>query len=253
MPEKNYAKTLKILAIAGMAIAGAGFAAIYYFFGRQLLVFFSDPVEVKAWLDQFGIWSKIVFVAIRAFQTVIKIIPAEPLEIGSGYAFGTWGGLLYCMLGTFIGSLVILLLMKIFGVKLLYLFVSKEKIESYAFLKDNKKLGTTLFFIYLIPGTPKDLITYLIAFTPMKKSLFMLITSIARIPAIVTSTWCGAKLVEQDYKMAAIIFGVTTVVSLAAMFAYRQYEKKRKAKERASDEAVVGDQMQTEDDSLREE
>jgi len=252
MPKKNHLKTLKVLAIAGMALAAASFAVIYYLFGKQLLAFFSDPVEVKAWLDQFGVWSKIVFVAIRAFQTVIKIIPAEPLEIGSGYAFGTWGGLFYCMLGTFIGSLVILLLMKIFGVKLLYLFVSKEKIESYAFLKDNKKLGTTLFFFYLIPGTPKDLVTYLIAFTPMKKSLFLLITSIARIPAIVTSTWCGAKLVEQNYKMAAAIFIVTTVVSVIAMFGYRQYEKKRKAKEQGGG-ALIGDEAQAEDDTLRGE
>lgn len=233
MSEANYVKIKKIIVVLWLLLLVAGFITIYLLFGKQMLAFINDPAQVKAWLDQFGVWSRIVFVVIRSLQTVVKLIPSEPLEIASGFAFGTWGGLFYCFVGTMIGSMLILLLMQIFGVKLVYLFVPQKKIESYAFLKDQKKLGTTLFFLYLIPGTPKDLITYLIGFTPMKKRWFFLITGFARIPAIVTSTWCGAKLVERDYKMAAIIFGVTTVVSVLAMFAYQQYEKKRKAKEQA--------------------
>lgn len=76
---------------------------------------------MKAFLVGFNGFDKLAFVAIRAFQTVIKIIPAEPLEIGSGVLYGTWGGLLLCFLGTEIGSLVIILLTKVFGKRLVEL------------------------------------------------------------------------------------------------------------------------------------
>lgn len=69
------------------------FIVCYIKFGSELLAFVSDADRFKAWLDSYGHLGKVIFVAVRALQTVVKIIPAEPLEIGSGYAFGVWGGL----------------------------------------------------------------------------------------------------------------------------------------------------------------
>lgn len=87
-------------------------AVLYAVFGRRLLVVIEDPQAFKAWIDSFGVWGEAAFVGIRTAQTVFKFIPAEPLEVGSGYAFGVWGGLFLCMLGTELGSAVILLLSK---------------------------------------------------------------------------------------------------------------------------------------------
>jgi len=223
-------KKRRIIAIVELLILVVGFVLTYIFFGKQLLAFFSSPTRVKAWLDDLGPLGIVVFIAIRAMQTLIKILPAEVLEIGAGYAYGTWVGLFYCMIGTVLGTLMILFLMKKFGTKLLYLFVSKEKLESVAFLKDSKKLEVTLFFLYLISGTPKDIITYMIGLTPMKKRKFLLITCIARIPSVLVSTWCGAAMVEENYRLSAIIFAATAVVSLICMLLYKVYEKKKKQK-----------------------
>ena len=159
-----------------------------------MLDFISDTERFKGWLDSYGNLGKVIFIGIRAFQTVIKIIPAEPLEIGSGYAFGTWSGLFYCMLGTEIGSLFIITITKFFGTKAVNLFVSEEKINSLEFLQNKEKLSASLFIIYLIPGTPKDVVTYLIGITDYNIWKFLIITGIARIPSIITSTVCGAAL-----------------------------------------------------------
>ena len=240
-------KKRRIIAVVELSVLVAGLVLVCVFFGKQLLAFFSDPIQVKAWLDRLGPLGVVVFIAIRAAQTLIKVLPAEVLEIGAGYAYGTWGGLLFCMIGTVIGTALILLLMKKFGTKLLYLFVSKEKLESVAFLKDSQKLGVTLFFLYLISGTPKDIITYMIGLTPVKKRTFLIVTSIARIPSVLVSTWCGAAMVQENYMLSAMIFGATAVVSLICMLLYKVYEKKKKQKLALAENPVQVEAAQTDE------
>ena len=153
-------KSKRIAVIAGLLLLCAVVLTLYFTIGRKFYYMFSDNTKILEWLDQFGRWDEVVFVGIRALQTVVKFIPAEPLEIGSGYVWGIWGGLFYCMLGTEIGSFIILLITKLFGMRAINLFVPQERIDKIKFLQNEKKLKTTLFFIYLIPGTPKDLITF---------------------------------------------------------------------------------------------
>ena len=206
------------------------FVVCYIKFGSELLAFISDADRFKAWLESYGHLGKIVFVAVRALQTVVKIIPAEPLEIGSGYAFGVWGGLLYCMLGTEIGSFIIVAITKLFGMKAVNLFVSEEKINSLSFLQNKEKLSISLFIIYLIPGTPKDVITYLIGVTDYNIWKFLLLTGVARIPSIITSTICGSLLGERNYWLSAGVFIGTAVLGLIGVKLYTVFEKKIAAK-----------------------
>lgn len=219
-------KSKRIAVIAGLLVLGAVVLTLYFTIGRKFYYMFSDNAKILQWLEQFGRWDEVVFVSIRALQTVVKFIPAEPLEIGSGYVWGIWGGLFYCMLGTEIGSFIILLITKLFGMRAINLFVPQERIDKIKFLQNEKKLKTTLFFIYLIPGTPKDLITYFIGKTKIKISHFLIITGIARIPSIITSTWCGAALGEKNIKLAAIVFISTLVVSVIGTFFYKKFFEK---------------------------
>lgn len=230
----NFFKTKngkRALVLCGLLLLGIAVLVLYFTFGKKLYSMVSTGVDLRLWLNQFGRWDEVVFVGIRALQTVVKFIPAEPLEIGSGYVYGIWGGLFYCMLGTEIGSFIILFITKMFGMKVINLFVSQEKIDSIKFLQNEKKLKTTLFIVYLIPGTPKDFITYFIGKTKIKISHFLIITGIARVPSIITSTWCGAELGEENYMRAAIIFGVTLVISLVGTFFYKKFFEKKDTEE----------------------
>ena len=205
MFDKNVSKAKKAAVIIALLALCAGTVTAYINFGQEMLAFLNKPEEFRAWLNSFGGWSEAVFVAVRALQTVVKIIPAEPLEIG---------------------SLAILLLSKFFGEKFIRLFVPEDKMKSFNFLKKKSNIYAVLFVIYLIPGSPKDLITYFAWMLPINIPTFLLITGIARIPSIVTSTMCGAALVEKNYTAAAIIFAVTTLVSINGLAIYRKYETK---------------------------
>ncbi len=198
----------------------------YCFFGQRLVAFLKDTDKFKAWLDSFGTKGKIIFVTIRALQTVVKFIPAEPLEIGSGYAYGVLGGMFYCMLGTLIGSFIIIAVTKIFGIKAVRLFVPEEKMNSIGFLKNESNMSVMLFIIYLIPGTPKDIITYLIGLTDYNIWKFLLITSFARIPSIITSTICGGALEQSRYGISIGVFVGTAVLGFIGIALYKKYENR---------------------------
>jgi len=220
-------KQIAILICVSVLIVA--FVICYCIFGKRLLAFFEDTDKFKDWLDSFGTKGKIVFVTIRALQTVVKFIPAEPLEIGSGFAYGTFGGMFYCMLGTFIGSMIIIVLTKIFGVKIVNVFVSQEQINSLRFLQNKSKLSITLFILYLIPGTPKDIITYLIGLTDYSMVKFMLLTSFARIPSIITSTIVGSALEQKSYALSIGVFVGTALLGLIGLLIYNKLEKKLNA------------------------
>lgn len=228
---KSITKRQWILAGVSAAVFAGCFLALYLTLGRELMSVISDQQTFKAWLDSFSVPANAVFVFIRAFQTVVKIIPAEPLEIGSGYVWGTFGGFFYCMLGTGIGSLVILALTKAFGVKFVRLFVDIDKINEWSFIKNSKRKYLLLFIIYLIPGTPKDIITYFAGLTDTKILPFLIITGIARIPAIISSTYCGSSLIDNNYALFIAVFAVITVVSALGTYFGMKYMKKLRVKE----------------------
>ena len=206
-------KATIISSVAGAVVFAIVLLALWLTFGKKMTVFISDPVTFKAWLGQYDGFSQVVFVLIRSLQTVVKFFPAEPLEIGSGYAFGTFGGLAWCLLGSFLGSLVIVLLTKKFG--------PTDDINSLAFLKNKKKLMMFIFIFYLIPGTPKDIMTYAAGLTKISMTKFLLVTTIARIPSIITSTFCGSAFGEGNKMLALAVFVATAVFSVACAFIYK--------------------------------
>ncbi len=231
--ELNYQRKIQRLQRVGAVVAGLALLAVFLYFyikyGKRLYNIFSDAERLRSFLAQFQGFDRWVFVAIRAFQTVIKIIPAEPLEIGSGMLYGKWGGMFLCILGTEIGSLIIIALTKVFGRTLVGAFIPMEKIESLKFLHDEKKVYFVLFFIYLIPGTPKDVLTYAAALTKLDMRVFLLVTSVARIPSIISSTWCGEELINQNYTIAIIVFAATAVLSLVCSLIYKKLSSSKES------------------------
>lgn len=197
----------------------------YFFFGKELTRLLADPTLFRAWLDSFGPFDEVIFILVRAAQTVVKFIPAEPLEIGSGYAWGAIPGMLYCVIGNLLGTLVILALTRRFGQKIVGFFLPTKNTGTLSFFKSSKHIYTLLFFLYLIPGSPKDGFTYLAGLLPVKTLPFMLITGIARIPSVLSSTICGETLAQQNYLLSALIFALTVLLAVSGGILYRAYTK----------------------------
>lgn len=177
-------------------------------------------------VERSPIGGRLMFIGIQILQVFIAFIPGEAVEIAAGLAFGTWEGLLLCLLGVALGSSVIFLLTKTLGHKFVELFVSDEQLNDLAIIRSDTRLNALVFLFYFIPGTPKDVLTYFVATTRMKLSVFLLISLFARIPSVLTSTWCGSEIISGNYTTALIIFAVTGVLGAAGLLSYRAYSKK---------------------------
>lgn len=191
-----------------------------WFVGRPMLRFVEDYDGFKAWIEQSGFMGRVYFVLMVIFQVIIALVPGEPLEIAAGFAFGAIEGTILCVIGITVGSIIVFYLVRKFGVKLVEVFFSTEKIKSLKFLQNKKKVTALVFLMFFLPGTPKDLLTYFVGLTKINFWAFFFIASIARLPSIVTSTIGGDRLVEGDYFVAIVVFVATFALSVLGWFAY---------------------------------
>lgn len=223
-------KHKKLAGILALVFFAVFMVVVFWFARRPMIRFVEDPSQYRTWIEGKGIWAQISFIAMVFFQVIIAIIPGEPLEICAGYAFGAIEGTVLCMIGIALGSAVVFLLVRTLGVKLVEVFFPVEKIQSLRFLRDDRKRNTLVFLIMLIPGTPKDLLSYFVGLTQMKLSEWLILSTIARIPSIVTSTLGGSALAQQDYLFAVIVFAVTAAVSIAGILIYNKISRRRAEK-----------------------
>lgn len=237
--DKQYGKRRKIVSLVSFIILAVFFATVTFFLWKPLIGTFSEPEKFRTWIDSQGFLGKLIFIGMMMLQVVFAVIPGEPMELGAGYAFGNIEGTILCLIGAALGSTIVYLFVKRFGVKIVEAFISREKINSMKFFHQSKNLNLLTFIVFFIPGTPKDVITYFIGLTPIKLKTFLIISSIARIPSVVTSTVAGNALGTQDYKLAVIVFIVTAVVSLVGVAIYNRISKRNHEKEEQKIENTI--------------
>ena len=189
---------------------------------------FSNADAIKAFIDEHYFLGLIIMTLLCAIQVVIALIPGELLEIAAGYAFGGLVGTLVCMVGLTLGSVVAILLARRFGRRLVESLYPREKIDALPILNAPKKRNAMTFLLFFIPGTPKDLFTYVIGMTDMSIPLYIALTAIARIPSIVMSTIGGGALSDDKLGHAIIIFIVAAVVSGCGYLAYLGIQSRHK-------------------------
>lgn len=190
--------------------------------GKQLVSFVSDSEAFRSWIDARGFMGKLAYIGIVALQIVVAIIPGEPIELVAGYAFGAWQGLLLAELGILVSSAAVFLAVKKWGMRAVEAFVPREKLESFSFLQNSARRNAIVFLIFFIPGTPKDVLTYFVGLTPMTLGQWLLITTVARIPSVLSSTLTGAAVGDSRFLAAGVIYGLTALLSIAGALVYRK-------------------------------
>ena len=214
-------------------------ALICWNVGKPMVEFVSQPEQFRAWVDSHGLWGRVAFVGMMAFQIIVAFIPGEPLEIGAGYAFGVAEGTFLCLVGALIGGVLVFLLVKRWGRSFVTLFFPEEKLDSLKFLQNEKRLNLITYVLFLIPGTPKDIMTYLAGLTPMKLPFWIFLTFTARIPSVITSTIGGDALGTQNYGFAIAVFLGTALLSGLGLLGYRTilHRKERRQEKKQSSES----------------
>lgn len=237
--ERRYRRRRKMVSLLSLLILLLFFAAVTVWIGGPLLEMLGDPDEFRSWVDSHSMFGRLIFIGMVILQVIVAVIPGEPMEIGAGYAFGAVEGTILCLVGTAIGSSLVFLFTKKLGIRMVEAFISREKLQSLKFLQNAERLNLVIFLAFLIPGTPKDILTYFAGLTPIRLRTFLLLTSLARIPSVVSSTLGGNALGTENYGMAVVVFLVTAVISAIGALIYKQHTQKKQMKEGDTDSSVV--------------
>ena len=224
-------KHKKAVAVLSVVIFVLFCAAVGYFVGVPMVRLAEDPAQFQALVDSYGIWGRLIFVGMVVLQVIVAFIPGEPIELAAGYAFGFLEGSLLTLAGFVVGSWLVFALVRKFGVKLVEVFFSPEKIHKFSFLKNPKKTRTIAFLLMLIPGTPKDFLSYFAGLTQLTLKQWLLIVVVGRVPSLITSTATGAAAGQQNYMLSAVMLAVTLLLTLAGILYYRAICRQQKSEE----------------------
>ena len=191
-------------------------------------------LEFKNQVASMGALGYLALFGLQLAQIFLIIIPGEPIEILAGMCYGGIGGLIFITISAFIITTIIFFAVRKFGRRFVYSFCSKEridKIENSKLFKNSKKIEFIMLILFLIPGTPKDLLVYLAGLLPLKPLRFILISTFARIPSVVSSTFAGSNLVAGNWKFSVIIYAVTFLIVGIMIFIINKFDKDKTAEE----------------------
>ncbi|NLK39218.1 MAG: TVP38/TMEM64 family protein [Clostridiales bacterium] len=220
-PRNSQKHKLKIVLRIFLGIfAIAVIAIVTVLITPTILSFRNEETRQKfiEYIDGFGIWGVVVMMAIQVSQVLISIIPGEPVEVLCGMMYGAFWGMILCLAGITAASALIFAGVRKFGIKFVNRFTNSEKFEKLKFLHDSVKRDVLLFVLFLIPGTPKDTLVYFAPFTKIKLSRFLVITTFARIPSVLSSTYAGSNISQGNFLVTVIVLIVTAVFGAAGIY-----------------------------------
>lgn len=231
-------KNKRLIRIIIIAIA----LVFCFFLGYIMIKFAMDREYFNSWMDSHGIFGKLLYCFMVIFQIVVAIIPGEPLEIAGGYAFGAWWGTILYLVSATIGGMLVFILVRKYGDNVVEMFFSKEKMNELRFLQatksiDKGKKEALLFIIFILPGTPKDLLCYFAGMTRVSPKAWFFVCSLGRLPSLLTSTIGGSAISTSNLKGALWAFGIALIISLIGVIIYRIIKKRSSGDDSEKDES----------------
>ena len=227
MSRKDKVKIFKIILMILVVIIFIG-VIIYLFPVMKDLSTTEGQIAFRDKVESSGFWGMLSLFGLQVANIFLIVVPGEPIEIIAGMCYGAFWGTIFVMASACIITIGIFFLVRKLGRKFVYDFCSKErieKIENSKLFKNPKKIEMIMLILFLIPGTPKDLLVYLGGLLPIKASRFILISTLARIPSIISSTIAGDQLAVGQWQLGLILYAAIIVLVLIIIFIYNKFDK----------------------------
>ena len=206
-------KIIAILKLILLVLIVAGIPAFLYLkYGSG--VFSKDTAySVIDYLRQNRKIAFLLIIGLQIIQVVICVLPGQPIQFAASYMFGVARGYLFSVIGAIIGTTISFYLAKLLGSEAMHLFFGEEKVKEYQRRLNSGRGLLIAFLIYLIPGVPKDLVSYAAGISEMRFKPFLLAATIGRSPAMLGSLLVGHFFGKQNYT-AMIIVTVAVILLL---------------------------------------
>lgn len=207
---------------------------IYLFPVMKNLSTKEGQIAFKEKVNNSGIIGLLSLFGLQVAQIFLVVIPGEPIEILAGMCYGGLWGTVFILGSVLIISTAIYFMVRKLGRKFVCDFCDEkkiEKIENSKLFQNPKKIELIMLILFLIPGTPKDLLTYIGGLLPIKPIHFILISTLARIPSVISSTLAGESLAVGDWKMGVILYGAVLTIVAVIIFIIHKFDKDKTTEE----------------------
>lgn len=229
MKKINKVKLLKLIMLI-TTIAILLIATIYMIPIIKQLNTSEGQMQFKEKIEQSGMIGPLIIFGLEIAQVLLAVLPGEPIEILAGICFGPVWGSVILMISVFIITCIIYFLVKKYGKKFIYEFFPKEKVnklENSKLFKNEKKIEMVMIILFLIPGTPKDLLVYIGGLVPIKSSRFILISTLLRFPSIISSTIAGDNILGGKWKVGILAYIITFLITFVVIFIVNKLDKNK--------------------------
>lgn len=159
----------------------------------------------------------LILLGLQFLQIVVAFIPGEVTQMAAGLLYGPWVGALVILAGCVLSSAFVYLVVKRLGAPFVQNMVPTKYLEKFRAFEASGKLNITVFILFLIPGLPKDVFTYLVPLTDMNMRTFLVLSNVGRIPGILVTTYAADGLADGRIVESAIIFAVAAVIAIAGV------------------------------------
>jgi uncharacterized membrane protein YdjX (TVP38/TMEM64 family) len=209
MDRRKLGKFISSAAFPAIIVAIVVVALVYR---RDIGQVFSSKAHFQAWIDGFGAYGPLMFVAVQVFQVVIFIVPGEVAQVAGGYLFGVWYGILYSLIGITIGSAFNFYLARLLGVAFVEGLFKPQQVERFEAVISSGRARAGFFLLFLIPGIPKDILCYVAGLSRIGFISFLLISMGGRLPGVIGSTVIGNSAAGSNWTVTAAVTGAAVLL-----------------------------------------
>lgn len=215
-------RALRRRVLIGLVTAASITALLCWEYLPGLLAWLADARAVRAFVSDHAFVSRLAMLGINIVQVLLAFLPGEPVELASGYAFGFWEGTALCLVASGLATSAIYWATRRWGWKLVGLFFDRSLFDRFSWLKSAKRLEPIMLIVFLIPGTPKDFLTYFAGLTNMRFLPVVLIATFGRIPSIVTSTITASAVGSGNWPLVACTLVASAFLLAVGGLMYRR-------------------------------
>jgi len=206
---KNKVTFKALLRVFLLAVLIALSVFLAYKFG--IIELFVNEEKLKNFIQSLGPFGVVGFVLLQAFQVVVAPIPGEVTGLLGGYLYGTFGGIILSTAGLTLGSVVAFILGRIFGKPFVERVVDPVVLSKFDYLLHHKG-AFLVFFLFLIPGFPKDYLSYFLGLSRLSLLEFAVIAGAGRLLGTVLLSLGGDYLRHHEYEKFISLAGIAVVV-----------------------------------------
>jgi len=183
----------------------------------QLLL---NKEDFRSRIQAYGPWAPAVFVIFQIFQVLISPIPGELVGAAGGYVFGWLPSLIYSTIGLSVGSWINFFLARVLGKGFVERLIPPQYLAKIAFLMERQGVIASFIF-FVIPGFPKDYLCYALGMSPMSWRIFLVVSSVGRIPGTLLLSLQGAMVYRQDY-WSFFWLGILSLAFIVPVYVWRE-------------------------------